>query len=333
MTGHSLKLAQEISQTEFRELDALPYKPAQVVEHPRVLYINTSTCRYDIVNEAMGLWPGAQAWSIKRDRYLLDNPAKHDELYLYHVPSGDFIEHYPQIMSEWRAKRIGTVIVNSVEFACSTARHRDDLVFKLVKLRDEGCTVIVFSQEPKQKVLRRTCGPMSTLMMQADAVLDSGIFEPLVYAEPVGSTHEDEESYYASTGECGPAYFKHVRELCGYPDPVDESKEEEVEEEVPPEPIAEGKLLASSEIEDNIRDEIDLPQELVDGGVYSLDGELVCVNSGAPPQTLNSYRVHRNSYESAAHASASARDEGGGVGVVIDRSLLDATNPIPTFPF
>ncbi len=277
--GHSLKLGMELSRNEIREADPWPYNPEDVTEHPKVLYINTAETRDRIQNEVMGLWPGAQDWCVKRDRYLRDNPAKNDNLFMYHVPSGGFNKEFAEIKSQLKTTMASIVIVNSFEFSARTARHRDDLVFQLSELRDMGCTIIVFSQESKRKVEKQSRGPMASLRMQADQVLDQAIFSKLEYAKPVGSTHKNEEEYYATTGESGKEYFEGVRKRCA---PADDELT--------------GKL-SSDEIHDTVHDDIDLPQELVDGGVYSMDGKLVCVNSAVGKQTMNQYAVHRNNYE------------------------------------
>jgi hypothetical protein len=203
------------------------------------------------------------------------NPAKDDKLHLYHIPSGQFSQH--------RQNMASVVILNSFEFACRTARHRDDLVFQQIALREAGCSVIVFTQEEKRKVEKQARGPLALLRMQSDAVLDHPIFEQLVYAEHVGSTHSSEEEYYKSTGECGTEYSNRLREESS-PGFV------ELDEDLP-----DGVMAA--EIRDTINDDIELPSELVDGGVYTMDGEQVCVNEGASSQTLSRYTVHTNSFE------------------------------------
>ena len=75
-------------------------------------------------------------------------------------------------------------------------------------------------------------------------------------------------------------------------------------------------MLSSDEIHDTVRDDIDLPQEMVEGGVYSMDGELMCVNPQAGLQTMNQYAIHRNNLQSVARASARTAD------------ALDAANPV-----
>jgi hypothetical protein len=275
VVGQSLKLAQDICRSEIREADPWPYNPEDVIAHPKVFYLNTAASRDDIQNEIMGLWPGAQEWSVKRDRYLRDNPAKDDNLVLYHVPSGKFNDHFAAIMNQRKANMASIIILNSFEFACRTARHRDDLVYQLKELRDLGCTVIVFTQEAKRRIDKQARGPMALLRMQSEQTLDQSIFEKLEYAKPVGSTHANEEEYYASTGESGREYFASVRERST-------TKEE---------------MLTSDEIHDTVHDDIDLPQELVEGGVYSMDGELLFVNPDAGKQTMNQYRVQMNGFE------------------------------------
>jgi hypothetical protein len=281
--GQSFKLAQEICRRNVREKSPWPYNPEEVSDGQRVFYLNTATTRERMTNEAVGLWPGAQEWCVKRDRFMRPNPGKDDKLHLYHVPSGQFNEHFPEIKIQHRQNMASVVILNSFEFACRTARHRDDLVFQLLALREAGCAVIVFTQEEKRKVVKQARGPLALLRMQADAVLDHTIFERLVYAGAVGSTHSSEEEYYESTGECGPEYFKRLRE---------QSSSETVESEV-----GLPDRVTSAEIKDTVNDDIELPGELVDGGVYTLDGKLVCVNEVASLQTLNTYRVHTNSFE------------------------------------
>jgi hypothetical protein len=283
LLGQSLKLAQEICSTEFREKDPWPYNPEEVILKPKVLYINTATTRDSIANQAMGLWSGAQEWCVKRDRYLRDNPAKDDNLFLYHVPAGEFNKHYPEIKIQRKQTMASVVILNSFEFACRTARHRDDLIFQLLELREMGCTIIIFTQDEKRRVEKQARGPLALLRMQSDQVLDHSVFEELVYAEPVGSTHKNEQEYYESTGECGLEYFRRIREMSS-------TEYVQKEDELP-------DRVTAEEIKDNIHDDIDLPQELVDGGVYSMDGELICVNEGATLQTMNRYTVHRNAYE------------------------------------
>jgi hypothetical protein len=284
LVGHSFKLAQEISSKEMREPNPWPYNPEIVTEHPTVFYINTATTRDCMVNQAMGLWPGAQEWCVKRDRYLRDNPAKDERLFFYHVPVGEFNKHYAEIKIQRRQKLASVIILNSIEFACRTARHRDDLIFQLLELREMGCTIIIFTQDEKRRVEKQARGPLALLRMQSDQVLDHTVLEELVYAEPVGSTHRNEQEYYESTGECGREYFKRIRELCS---PDWKEEEDELTDRV-----------SASEIKDNIHDDIELPQDLVDGGVYSMDGELICVNEGASLQTMNRYTVHTNSYMS-----------------------------------
>lgn len=240
----------------------------------------------------MGLWPGAQEWSTKRDRYLRDNPAKDDNLLLYHVPKGDFNSHFAEIEIQRRQHMASIIIVNSWEFCCRTARHRDDLVFHLLNLCDMGCTVIVFTQEEKRKIDKQARGPLALLRMQSDQVLDEKIFVALNYAEPVGSTYANEDDYYDATGQSGPEYFKRIRALF---------ETGASENDLP-------DRVMAAEIHDTVHDDIELPKELVDGGVYSMDGELVCVNEMIGKQTMNQYTVHQNSYapQSVAQASACA---------------------------
>lgn len=195
LVGQSFRLAQQICRTEVREKNPWPYNPEDVSPRQGVFYLNTAATRDRIVNEAMGLWPGAQEWCVKRDRYMRPNPAKDDKLNLYHIPTGEFSKHFTEIQLQHLQNMASVVILNSFEFACRTARHRDDLIFQLIALRDAGCAVIVFTQEERRKVEKQARGPLALLRMQSDAVLDHTIFEELVYAEPVGSTHTNEEEY------------------------------------------------------------------------------------------------------------------------------------------
>jgi hypothetical protein len=306
--GQSLRMGQEICQSEFREKSPWPYNPEDIVKHTSVLYLNVCSSREHIRNQSMGLWPGAHDWSLKRDRYLRENPAQDAPFHLFHVPGGEIASQFAEILLQVRTKRISVVIMNDFEDAARTARHRDDLVFHLITLRDLGCTVIVFASGEKRKIDKQARGPLAHLRRKSDVVLDQSIFTELVYAQPCGSTHASEEEYYESTGECGREYFKRVRELSGWTD----GEETSVEEELP------DKLMAA-EIEDNIRDKIELPQEAVDAGVYTSDGEMICASETAALQTMNTYTIHTNNYQSVAHASACAARMVDGAAVIVHK--------------
>ena len=288
--GQSLNLAREICRTETREKSPWPFNPEEVTRRQKVLYINTCSSQDHITNQLMGLWPGAQEWSVRRDKYVRPSPAADDTLDIFTVPAGQFVAYLEQIQKHVRDTMASVVILNSFDIACRTARHRDDLTFALFALRDLGCTVIVFTQEEKRKAEKQARGPLALLRMQCDQMFDHSIFGELVYVEPLGSTHPDESSYWKSTGQTGAEYLRQLDELIAARDAKKNREVAERRELLPNRVMAE-------EIIDTIDDDIELPNDLVEGGIYNMDGELVMTGEPMTLESRNTYTVMQNHFE------------------------------------
>jgi hypothetical protein len=140
---------------------------------PSVLYLNTLASNTSLANELIGVLPEVEAGIAHGYNQL---PYKDLALELLTLAPGELLQKRAALIDLILRKNIAVLVLNSIEFACSTERQRRELVLLLKELRDMyAVTIVAFSYDREACASttnggRKTRGHIGSLAMLATSV-------------------------------------------------------------------------------------------------------------------------------------------------------------------
>lgn len=144
-------------------------------ESTPVVYLNTLVTNAAVMNELARMLPKMDEWVWVSREKGAECPYGDLNIHVIDAPAGTLAnnEHLVTLRQHIEKHSVRMLVINSFEFACRTARQKDDLVYELKELRDTyGVSIVVFSHENERNLKVGACskGPVGKLAMVSNAI-------------------------------------------------------------------------------------------------------------------------------------------------------------------